>query len=245
MTLAVILLNVSFALSPYTATAVLFPSSPQSPQDNKPANATPGQDQDKDQSNTQSQTPAKQSQPQTAQPAPSQSPSSTNPTQKPTTTTAPAKHRLHNKKKAQSTNCNPTPAASDSPTTDSAQSSKAATDPPAGSTSATNAPAQSTNCPPSKVIVPQGSTKEPSIQLLGGPDNSPAHDANQYLQSTEDNLKKIAGRQLSSNQRDMVTQINQFVDQSKKATASGNLDSARTLAWKAQLLSEELVNPQK
>ena len=65
------------------------------------------------------------------------------------------------------------------------------------------------------------------------------------LQSAEENLKKITGQQLSSNQRDMVTQVRQFMDQSKNASASGDLERARTLAWKAQLLSEELVNPQK
>ena len=65
------------------------------------------------------------------------------------------------------------------------------------------------------------------------------------LQSAEENLKKIEGRQLSSSQRDMVTQVRQFVNQSKSATAAGDLESARTLAWKAQLLSEELINPDK
>jgi hypothetical protein len=43
----------------------------------------------------------------------------------------------------------------------------------------------------------------------------------------------------------MVKQVRQFIDQSKTATAAGDLESARTLAWKAQLLSDELVNPQK
>jgi hypothetical protein len=65
------------------------------------------------------------------------------------------------------------------------------------------------------------------------------------LGTTEANLKKIAGQQLSSNQQDMVTQIRQFVAQSKAAVADGDLDRARTLAWKAQVLSEELVKPAK
>lgn len=65
------------------------------------------------------------------------------------------------------------------------------------------------------------------------------------LEATDQNLKKIAGRNLTANQQDMVNQIHQFVEQSKAATAAGDLDSARTLAWKAQLLSEELVNPQR
>lgn len=61
------------------------------------------------------------------------------------------------------------------------------------------------------------------------------------LGTTDANLKKISGRQLSPSQQDMVTQIRQFMDQSKHAVAAGDLERARTLAWKAQLLSEELL----
>jgi hypothetical protein len=65
------------------------------------------------------------------------------------------------------------------------------------------------------------------------------------LGATEDNLKKMAGRQLTQSQQDMVSQIHQFVDQSKSAVEAGDLDRARTLAWKAQLLSEELTKTDK
>jgi len=65
------------------------------------------------------------------------------------------------------------------------------------------------------------------------------------LSATELNLKKIAGTQLTASQADMVNQIHQFADQSKSASSAGDLERARTLAWKAQLLSEELVSPQK
>jgi hypothetical protein len=69
--------------------------------------------------------------------------------------------------------------------------------------------------------------------------------ANQMLESAEANLKKIAGRQLTSNQQDMVNQIRQFMGQSKTSSEAGDLERARTLAWKAKLLSEELVKPEK
>jgi hypothetical protein len=65
------------------------------------------------------------------------------------------------------------------------------------------------------------------------------------LQSADENLKKLAGRQLDSNQQKMVTQVHQFIDQSKTASDDGDMERARTLAWKAQLLSDELVNPPK
>lgn len=95
----------------------------------------------------------------------------------------------------------------------------------------------------------QGGTSEPGIQLAGGAagnQNAGQRDAaNQMLGTTEANLKKIAGLQLSASQKDMVNQIHQFVTQSKDAAADGDLDRARTLAWKAQVLSEELVKPEK
>jgi hypothetical protein len=43
----------------------------------------------------------------------------------------------------------------------------------------------------------------------------------------------------------MVNQIRQFMEQSKAAVEAGDLERARTLAWKAQLLSDELVKPPK
>jgi hypothetical protein len=114
--------------------------------------------------------------------------------------------------------------------------------PPPGTSSAPK------NCPPSKVIVRQGGTSDPSIQLGGGAAGATSHQrdtANQMLAATEANLKKIAGQPLSSNQQDMVNQIHQFMEHSKDAVGDGDLERVRTLAWKAQLLSDELVKPAK
>jgi hypothetical protein len=97
--------------------------------------------------------------------------------------------------------------------------------------------------------VRQGGSAEPSLQLGGEPNRTQSSHqgeaAKQLLGSTEANLKKIAGQQLTSNQQETVTQIRQFVDQSKAAVAAGDLERARTLAWKAELLSEDLVKPPK
>jgi hypothetical protein len=97
--------------------------------------------------------------------------------------------------------------------------------------------------------VRHGSTSGPNIELVGGPAGDQAiqqrDTANRMLAGTELNLKKITGRKLTANQQDMLSQVRQFVQQAKAATAAGDFDRARTLAWKAQLLSEELVNPQK
>lgn len=93
----------------------------------------------------------------------------------------------------------------------------------------------------------QGGISEPSIQLAGGAGDQ-AHqrdNAKLMLGITEQNLKQIGGRQLTTSQKEMVSQIRQYVDQSKSAVAAGDLERGRTLARKAQLLSEELVKPER
>lgn len=65
----------------------------------------------------------------------------------------------------------------------------------------------------------------------------------QIISETEQNLKKIAALQLNSSQQEMVSQIKQFIEQSKTAVAAGDLDRAHNLAMKAHLLSEDLVKP--
>jgi ABC-type lipoprotein export system ATPase subunit len=94
--------------------------------------------------------------------------------------------------------------------------------------------------------VRQGGTSDNSIQLAGAGPGTSANQkdtANQMLAATESNLKKISAQQLSSDQQQMVSQIRQFMEQSKAAVGDGDLERARTLAWKAQVLSEELVKP--
>ncbi len=65
----------------------------------------------------------------------------------------------------------------------------------------------------------------------------------QLTSATEENLKKIAGRQLSPSQQQMVDQIKDFMEQSKQAIAAGDLERGNNLAMKARLLSDELVKP--
>lgn len=238
MTLAAIIVTVSFALPPRSLARVLFTGTARSTQA-KASDSTSTQDQ----SNPQPQN--SQNQPQGSQtPSPQSEPSGT-PAHKSSTSTQPPKHKSSTKTAAQP-DCNTisTNAAAQGPpepAKPSAEASQAGSNPPP--VKAAPPPA---NCPPQKkIVVQQGGTSEPSIQIVGGTDNSPARDANQLLQSTEDNLKKISGRQLTDNQKNVVTQIHQFMAQSKTATAAGDLESARTLAWKAQALSENLVNPEK
>ncbi len=136
----------------------------------------------------------------------------------------------------------------------SSTTSSGAPDPSSGGTVEGQSPANqdSAKCPPPKVIVHQGGTAEPAIQLAGGPAGNEANQTSQarttatpMLDATEANLKKLEGRQLSDAQKDMVTQVRQFMEQSKTAVAAGDVERARTLAWKAQTLSEDLVKPEK
>lgn len=193
--------------------------------------------------------------PQTQNPPAETKPSTSAPSKKQPSSTA---KRPHHKKKTENSNCGTLPA---SPSTTSASnpSQPSSTDPVSAAPpdpSAKNEAPQAVDtsaapkpCPPKKTIVSHGGTSEPSIQLAGGPGNDQAARqrdvVNQLLGVTDRNLKGIAGQQLSSSQQDTVSQIRQFMGQSKAAVAAGDLDRARTLAWKAETLSEDLVKPQK
>lgn len=154
---------------------------------------------------------------------------------------ASAKHP-HHKKKPPLPNCDNSTGA-DGASTGSTSSN-------GGNANAANATgsAAPTNCPPTKVIVHQGGITEQNVQLTGAEGSKQAanqRDTSSMLEATDENLKKIAGRQLTKSQQDMEKQIRQFMAQSKIAVKEGNLERARTLAWKAQLLSQELLNPQQ
>lgn len=95
---------------------------------------------------------------------------------------------------------------------------------------------------PKKIVVSNGSTAEPSIQISSGqPDAQDVTSTNSLLEATGSNLKKISGRQLSPAQQDMVKQIRSYMDQAKSASGLGDTQGAHNLAFKAHLLSEELL----
>jgi hypothetical protein len=101
-------------------------------------------------------------------------------------------------------------------------------------------------CPTPKKVVRNGGSAEPSIQLVGGgtAEQTAQHRTiDQLTAATTENLKKLEGRQLDPTQQDMVSQIKQFMDQSKTAVAAGDLERGNNLATKARLLSDELVKP--
>lgn len=156
---------------------------------------------------------------------------------------SPAK-KVHHKKKGDPPGaCDPAPANSNAP-----GSSPATASPQPGGAQSSSATDPPKNCPPEKTVVRQGGITEQSIQLAGGSagDQAQKRDAaNQMIAATEQNLYKLTGRQLSNAERDSVIQIRQFVEQSRTALTAGNLERAQTLAWKAKLLSQDLIDPKK
>jgi len=119
----------------------------------------------------------------------------------------------------------------------------------AGSTTAESRNANSgalKPCPPPKKVVRNGGSSEPQVQLTGGTaadQASQKSSTDQLRAATEENLKKVEERQLSPTQREMVSQIKEFMEQSKAAVAAGDLERGHNLALKAHLLSDELVKP--
>jgi outer membrane biosynthesis protein TonB len=105
-------------------------------------------------------------------------------------------------------------------------------------------PGAKTLAPGQKVVVRNGGAKDQSPQL------SPGMSKQQELHSrettarlwdtTDANLKSVAGRQMTPAQQSVLDQIHTYLRQSKAASDSGDLARAHTLAYKAHLLSDEL-----
>jgi hypothetical protein len=233
MTLAILLFSIFCFLSAPPATASRHGIAAQSPSAGTAVEGTPMQDQET--------APPTQNPPAQEPPAATTTPGTTpeKAEKKPAGPVRSRKSRKAHRKKTPSFNCASTPSGAPSGTPAATGSN--------ASTSGSSGPASTAaNCPPSKVIVKQGGASETSIQLAGptsGTASLPAETAKQMLATTEANLKKIGGQQLSANQQEMVNQIHQFMAQSKSAVSDGDLERARTLAWKAQVLSDELVKP--
>jgi hypothetical protein len=196
-----------------------------------------------------------------SQAPPAQSPESTQPAPSPTSqqnSPSPAKPPVANPrhhKKAIRSDCSTSPTALNpavagstgaTNTQGTGSTDSGSTDVAPANPASANAGAAASPCPPRKKVVRNGGSPEPAVKLTGG---TPAEQAlqqrstDQLTAATEENLKQIAGRQLSPSQQDMVSHIKQFMEQSKAAVAAGDLERGRDLAMKAHLLSDELVKP--
>jgi hypothetical protein len=97
---------------------------------------------------------------------------------------------------------------------------------------------------PTKTVVRNGSAADPTVDLSPAPGPQEASHLEAYSQllaTTDANLQKISGRQLSPDQQDTVKQIKSYMEQAKGAAKDGDVQRAYNLAVKANLLSAELA----
>ncbi len=66
-------------------------------------------------------------------------------------------------------------------------------------------------------------------------------DAEQWLASSDDQLKQLARRTLDPRQQETVAQIHNYMEGARAALKEGDVRRANTLAEKAHLLAEDLV----
>jgi hypothetical protein len=105
--------------------------------------------------------------------------------------------------------------------------------------------ASAPNGVPRKIVVREGGASEPAAQIVPGMTPAEAtrqhQNAEHMLNSTDDELKQLAGRTLDAQQRETVGQIRNYMEGAGSALKEGDVRRANTLAQKAHLLAEDLV----
>jgi hypothetical protein len=98
---------------------------------------------------------------------------------------------------------------------------------------------------PRKVVVREGGAKEPAAQIAPGITPAEAarerRNAEEWLGSTDEQLKQMAGRTLDARQQETEGQIRNYIEGARLALKEGDVRRASTLAQKAHLLAEDLV----
>ena len=98
---------------------------------------------------------------------------------------------------------------------------------------------------PRKIVVREGGAREPAAQIAPG--MTPAEtarqrqNAQQWLGSTDNQLKELAGRSLDARQQETVGQVRNYTEGARLALKEGDVRRASTLALKAHLLAEDLA----
>jgi len=84
---------------------------------------------------------------------------------------------------------------------------------------------------------------EPSLEPELSPEELAAakNDTQRGLDNVDRTLGRTQGRLLTTSQKDLVTQIRGFADSAREASRDGDWSRARTLARKAEVLSQELA----
>lgn len=144
---------------------------------------------------------------------------------------------------AETTSSGPCPAAS-APTSGPSQNCKPAIHKTRRKKHAPTPPANTSPDGPTKTVVRNGSTTDPTVAISPGLSqqqiSQQTQSTDQLLASADANLKVISSRQLSPAQQDTVTQIKSFMEQARAASSSGDVQRAYNLANKANMLSADL-----
>ncbi len=94
-------------------------------------------------------------------------------------------------------------------------------------------------------MVRQGGAREPAEQIAPGITPAEAvrqrQNVQQWLDSTDGQLKRLAQRKLNQQQEETVGQIRNYMEVARGALREGDVRRASTLAEKAHLLSDDLV----
>ncbi len=98
---------------------------------------------------------------------------------------------------------------------------------------------------PRKVVVRQGGAKEPEAQIVTGMTPEEAsrerQEAEKFLNSADENLRRLLGRALAAQQQEDVSQIHNYTAHAREALKEGDISRGHTLAMKANLLAEDLI----
>jgi len=101
------------------------------------------------------------------------------------------------------------------------------------------------NAGPRKIVVREGGATEPAQQIVPGMTADEAarqrQNAEQWLSSTDSQLKQLAERNLDPRQQETVGQIRNYMKSARGALQEGDVRRASTLAEKAHLLSDDLL----
>lgn len=122
---------------------------------------------------------------------------------------------------------------------------------PAGKGSSKTAPKRRKPAPPlpdgapRRIIVREGGAAEPTAQIVPGIPPAEAererHNAEQLLNSTDTQLKPLAGQPLDELQSETLGQIHNYMAGARSALQEGDVRRASTLAEKAHLLADDLI----
>jgi len=98
---------------------------------------------------------------------------------------------------------------------------------------------------PRKVVVREGGAREPAEQIAPGVTPAEAarqrQNVEQWLDSTDGQLKQLSERKLNTQQDETLGQIRNYMDGARGALREGDVRRASTLAEKAHLLSDDMV----